>query len=758
MSGSISRPSGTRCPPAEWPRVAELFGLALALPAAERAAFLLREAPAERDAGVRQEVAELLAAAGAVDGPDACEATTDDAPRPPGAGAEDDPLIGRTVGDFTILAGIAEGGMGVVYAARQASPARDVALKVVRGAVLGPDAAARFVQEAELLGRLQHPGIATIHAAGTFRLDASDPSTQRAFCAMELVRGSRITDHVARCRPSRSDLLLLLALVADAVEHAHRRGIVHRDLKPGNILVDDEGLPKVVDFGIATTIERPADCMPRTRAGEIAGTPGYMAPEQLVGDRGRVGPRSDVYALGVVAYELLSGRLPVDVAGLSLTEALERLRTEEPAPLGALRPDLRGDISTVVACAMAPEPQRRYATAGGFAADLRRIVESRPITARPPSLAYRMQRFVGRNRGASAAGILAAALLLIAVVGTTGGWLMARREAERVRRVNEVLHGVIERLDPGLVGGGTISLERALDEAAALVTAEIPEGEALAVELHELLGERYTALGLHDRAERHWQLAERAAQAAGVGGDPLGRARRLARLANAIAARGDLDRGLVLLEEATALRSAALPPGAIEIAESLHNLSVIRRRRGEIRQALADIDAAVAIVERHQPGRVAELSWSLAQRGILLVDLGEIDAAIETARRALVMRDEIRPDDLATATLLERLAFVIAHDATAPELAGALLERVLRIRRSLLPGNHPEVQTARCALAARLIERRELDAADRLLAEAAEAAGTVPPAVPTVGASVEAEIARLLDLSRAARAGAGISG
>lgn len=736
-------------PPEQWPRVAELFSRAMEIPSAERGPFVRAATEEPLDAALRDEVLGLLASAEALGLQEPVEAE--------GGLADADPLVGRTVGEFTIMARIAEGGMGVVYDAEQHSPRRRVALKVVRGDIFGPDVAVRFAREAELLGRLQHPGIAAIFAAGAFRLDPRDPSTSRAYYAMELVEGARITDYVAARAPSRDELLLLLALVADAVDHAHRRGVIHRDLKPGNILVTPDGVPKIVDFGIAMTIEPMVDRTLRTREGDLIGTLGYMAPEQIAGDRARIDARTDIYALGVVAYEVLLGRLPVDVRGLSIPEALERLRTEEPVSLGALRRDLRGDIATVVGAAMATEPARRYASAAAMARDLRNIVDSRPIMARPPGFFYHLRRFVGRHRAASVAGALAVGLLFAAVAGTSIGWRRAAAEAERVRRVNEVLHGVLRWLDPGVVGGGEVSLRRALDEASLRVERELPVSERLAVELHELLGERYVALGLHDRAERQYRLAESVAEASGSVA-PADRARRLARIGNARAAQGDFDAGLALIEEATSLREVALPPDSLEIAESRHNLAVVLRGRGDVQRALESIDRAILLVERHHPNRIAELSWSLAQKGTILMDLGRTEEAVAVARRALGMRDEIKPDDLATATLLERLAEVLVHDLAEPATPDRLLERVVRIRRSLLPGNHADLQRARCGLAKHLLERGRVDEAQHILMEA-DAALRDAPVASDAHAAIEApalgvEINRLLEACRIARSGA----
>src|SRR6266850_1634179 len=288
-------------------RETELFGRALDLDLDEQHAFLERECGGDR--GLAARVLTLLAR-------DRESASTLDrsalerlAPPVPAARIPD------RIGPYRILGILGTGGMGLVYRAEQHSPRREVALKVIRGGLANLELLRRFEKEAQVLARLDHQGIARVLDAGVFE----GPAGPEPFVAMELVPGEPLLARVNRLRPSRAERIELLARVCDAVAHAHDRGIVHRDLKPTNVLVRPDGQPKVLDFGVALIVRGESEAFTRqTSVGELVGTLPYMSPEQLEGDPGRVDERSDVYAIGVMAYEVLTGRLPHDLAGVSV--------------------------------------------------------------------------------------------------------------------------------------------------------------------------------------------------------------------------------------------------------------------------------------------------------------------------------------------------------------------------------------------------------------------------------------------------------
>lgn len=297
---------------------------------------------------------------------------------------------------YDILRLIARGGMGAVYEAQQQSLGRRVALKLVRRDVFAPHLLRRFEREAEILGRLTHPGIAQVYEVGT--VDSED-GTQPYF-SMEFVDGRPLCEHAVQQRIGTRERLLLFARVCDAVHHAHSKGIIHRDLKPDNILVDADGQPKVLDFGVARATD--ADLLGTTmltEAGQIIGTLPYMSPEQIAGDPSAIGIESDVYALGVVLFELLSGRRPHELGRQSLPEAARIIREEEAARLVQFDTRLGGDVDTIVGKALEKDSRRRYGSVAELAADIRRYLADEPIDAHPPSVFYLTLKFTRRHRG-----------------------------------------------------------------------------------------------------------------------------------------------------------------------------------------------------------------------------------------------------------------------------------------------------------------------------------------------------------------------
>jgi len=257
------------------------------------------------------------------------------------------------IGAYRVLGLLGEGSSGRVYRAQEPGTDREVALKVLLAGAVGDAFEARFRREIALLAALEHPGIARLYSAGEVETDRGTLS----YLAMEYVRGTDLL-HYSQAQPL-AVRLRLLAAVAEAVHHAHTRGIVHRDLKPANVMVDESGQPKVLDFGIAHVVSN-GEATQVTRLGEVLGTVPYMSWEQLAGDRDALDPRSDVFALGVMAYQLVSGQLPFTAGtGTSLMQAMKERQERSPEPLGRRTPAARGDLETVVMKAMAFEPKAR---------------------------------------------------------------------------------------------------------------------------------------------------------------------------------------------------------------------------------------------------------------------------------------------------------------------------------------------------------------------------------------------------------------
>jgi eukaryotic-like serine/threonine-protein kinase len=348
--------------------------------------------------------------------------------------------IPERIGNFRIECLLGEGGMGRVLAARQESPRRKVALKVIRPGYVSPSAMRRFRSEIEILGRLQHPGIAQVYEAGEAILEG----VEQPFIAMEFVEGSDL--HSWAQDRSLDEKVSIMIEIARAVHHAHQRGVIHRDLKPANILVGENDQPKILDFGIARAsfaadddesrstssdhASRPgraADKTPTTRTGQIVGTLDYMSPEQLQGRRGELGFASDVYALGVITFEIIGGSLPHDLRDKSLSKVIDLVCRRRARPLRDCDPSLPRALEHVTGKALAKEIGERYASAASFADDLERYLNHRPVHARPPSALQNLSLFARRNPALTTS----FALLFVALIGGfIFSSLFARRAAD----------------------------------------------------------------------------------------------------------------------------------------------------------------------------------------------------------------------------------------------------------------------------------------------------------------------------------------
>ncbi len=430
-----------------------IFGLALTKPANERAAFLDREC--DGDAALRARLAALLAAH---DAPDelspkdkpAVKATMkleiSDAP---------DEAVGQTLGRYKLMERLGEGGCGVVYVAEQTQPVRRrVALKVIKLGMDTKAVVARFEAERQALAMMDHPNIAKV-------LDAGTTEVGRPYFVMELVRGIRITDYCDQNNLSTKERLELFIKICQAIQHAHQKGIIHRDIKPSNILVtlhDGVPVPKVIDFGIAKATEgRLTDATVYTQLHQFIGTPAYMSPEQAEMSGLDIDTRSDIYSLGVLLYELLAGSTPFDGQELmsqGIDAMRKTIREKEPvrpstrfatlkgedltttakrrsADKAKLMHQLKGDLDWIVMKCLEKDRTRRYETANGIAADLKRHLNNEPIVARPPSTAYRLQKAFRRNKLIFAAGTAVVAALLLGIIAAASQAIRATH-AKRV--------------------------------------------------------------------------------------------------------------------------------------------------------------------------------------------------------------------------------------------------------------------------------------------------------------------------------------
>ena len=408
--------------------------------------------------------------------------------------------------------------MGAVYEAEQDQPRRLVALKVIRAAWAGPELIRRFEQESQALARLQHAGIAQIYEAGA----AETPFGVQPYFAMELIHGKPLAEYAEEHKLSTQQRLELMIAVCEAVEQAHQRGIIHRDLKPANILVDETGQPKILDFGLARATDADAQATRQTDMGQLLGTLAYMSPEQVLADPLSLDTRSDVYALGVILYELLAQKMPYALSNL-LHEAVQTIRLVEPQKLSSINRSYRGDIETIVSKALEKDKERRYPSAAALAADIRRYLRDQPIAARPPSTAYERRKFARRNK-ALVIGVSAVFVVLLAgVIASTWEAINARRAQREAEKETAIAKAVNDFLQKDLLGQASafnqskpdpnITVRTVLDRAAKQVDKKLAGQPEVQTQILTTIGNAYESLAWTGRESRPTAMRSRSANA-----------------------------------------------------------------------------------------------------------------------------------------------------------------------------------------------------------------------------------------------------
>lgn len=604
----------------------------------------------------------------------------------------------RPFGPYRLRRVLGEGAMGRVWLAFEPAAEREVALKLLRAPAVRSDFAERFQREIRLLGALEHPNIARLYAAGS--VDGANGAVP--YLAMEYVRGAQLLSHGATL--ALKPRMALIATIARTIHHAHTRGVIHRDLKPDNILIDEHGAPRILDFGIAhVTDEDAADAM--TRAGEVLGTLAYMSPEQLRGGSNDADPRMDVYALGVIAYELIAGERPHAGPGEgSLSAAILRVTREPPRPVGRLVPAARGDLETIVMYALATDPSQRYASAADFATDIERWLSQQPIAARPPSASYVMALFVRRHKALAAGFLIAAAALLTATAASTYFALSeasARAQAEARLAEREAVSGfLLEMLtaaDPENTLGERISVLDVLDIARAKLDTPDEVPAAVALQLHRTLGTTYAALGRGDLALSQMQHALDLAQSAAAA--PELRQQLALDFAIALAAAGRDGDSLVHIEALLAELESGGPMRHQLLVDARVHQAWLLDERGEIAAAEAILHALLnptpgepALTPEERMHVQSRLALSLHKRG-------HYDAAIMLAEQAAeAIEARYGPLHPRTITALEVIAVSLRDMARYPE-AEAIYRRTLATREAVLGPEHPLTQQTRGGLA-----------------------------------------------------------
>ncbi len=673
------------------PRLVDIVGEAMALPQGEREAYVRGACP---DEASRSEALSLLRAleraGGFMDRPTV-------APSAAATGAatvREGP--GVMVDRYRILEQIGEGGFGIVFLAEQREPVqRRVALKIIKPGMDTRSVVARFEQERQALAMMDHPNIAKV-------LDAGATQTGRPYFVMELVKGDPITDYCDQGTLPIDERIGLFTQVCAAVQHAHTKGIIHRDIKPSNVLVsvvDGRAAVKVIDFGIAkATARRLTDKTVYTEFRQLIGTPEYMSPEQAEGSLD-IDTRTDVYSLGVMLYELLTGSPPFDSVRLrsaayaeiqriirevdpprpstrlsqqaGTIAAVAARRRTEPGRLGTL---VRGELDWIVMRALEKDRARRYDTAGGLAADLQRYLEGRPVEAAPPSSVYRARKFVARHRVPVAAGALVSLALVGGLAGTGVGMLKAwasereaarqavlarqsaeaasaqaaraDREAEDARRsaraaesVNELMTGMIARADRGREDGrADITVREVLDAGSKELESRGNAYEPLvAMRLAKAIGETYRELALLEPAERMLRLnAEKQREVFGPGSAEYAGA--LNDVGGIVKARGDLDGAAALYASARAIAGPLGDAGAGTMALIANNAGALASARGDPAGAETEFRGAIAYYEGRGDTRRREYVQALNNLASVYFERGRLAEAEQYLARSTEIR------------------------------------------------------------------------------------------------------------------------
>lgn len=652
----------------------------------------------------------------------------------------DAPRVGpkaRSRGDridrYRIDEEIGRGGMGVVYRATRADGAfdLDVALKLMQNAP-GLDAR-RFEAERGILARLEHPNVARI-------LDGGQADDGSPFLVMELVEGETITNYCDRIGADFETRVRLFLRVCDAVSHAHRNLVVHRDLKPANILVSADGTPKLLDFGIAKLLESEPGTAPLTRWGLGAMTPEYASPEQVRQEPVTVA--TDVYSLGVVLYEMLTGRRPYKITSRSAKDIERAVCDTTPPPpsrmfegAGPAAPSarLRGDVDTVVLTALSKDVADRYSSVDDLAEDLRAVLDGRPIQARPHTPAYLLSRFVKRNRQQVALAAAVAAILLGALgyglvqnLNAARQGRLALAEAQKLESTNRFLDSLFSAADPIWGEGSDVRVVDLLDVAVErLQDLEAPQAR---VELHRTIGTTFFNLGLHERALGELEQALNDAVEL-YGEDHIQTAATRQRYALVL---GDLGRYDETLDQLEKLVPIYERENHDSLVITYSHYARTLDETGRHQEAEAMYKRTIAM-ERARGEPVADDITTLINYAVMLMNQGRQDEALPILREARSLHTEVpSAPEPQLAGILANLAN-IASGRNEVEEAEPAYQQAIEINARTLGPDHPELLITRTNLANLYWKVGRLDDASAITADVLDRAATLPEGHPVLG-------------------------
>ncbi len=715
-----------------WKRLEELFERLVELEPDARAPVLEEECA--DDPVLRLELLSLLASDGR--GDDGIERVVEQAFAEVDAVDSEPAGVGRRIGPYRTIRLLGTGGMGSVYLAERddATYEAQVAVKLLRAPLVDTDVAGRFRAERQILANLHHPGIAGLLDGG-----AADDGTP--YLVMEYVEGDPIDEHCRKHGLSVDGRLRLFRKVCAAVQYAHGRLVVHRDIKPANILVTADGEPRLLDFGIAKLIGEAegATAAGLTRTGLRPMTPTYASPEQVRGEA--ITTATDVYALGALLYELLTGTPPFGDAangrGFRSPGELEKaiLERDPEPPSGAMerpsvtstgipestldraRREVGQDLDTVVLKALQKDPLRRYDSVDQLSEDVGRFLDGLPVRARPDTWSYRTRKFVRRNRGMVVGSLSGFMTVLMFAIGSAVQAIQlqrqrdaARLERDRASAVSDFLVSVFQSSDPDESKGEDITAREILANGGLRVRDELADQPEVQLAVMGAIGTVYRSLGAYDSAAVFLQEAvDKARETSGEGSVEYATA--LVGLASLERLRGGPNKARELDQEALEIRRDKLGPDDVLTAETWNNLGAVDNDLGHYEKAEKEHLEALRIRREQLGENHSFTATSLDNLSTLYVDMGRYEEAVDYARRALSVRRKLFPEEnMDIARSLNNLGSALEYAGRLDEAEPNYLES-LEIRRKLLPAGHPSIFVVESNLAGLYMKEGEYERA-----------------------------------------------
>ena len=720
-----------------WNKIQTLFEKALELNPSERENFLKNDCGDDKE--LFDDVMSLLAA-------DEKQHSIFSGSAADYVAVDDANLDGKIFGNYRAIKQIGSGGMGSVYLAERADGhfEQKVALKVVKPGMNTREIITRFEEERQILARLQHPNIARL-------LDGGISEIGLPYFTMEYVEGKPITEYCDENNLTIEQRLELFKKVCEAVLYAHQNLVIHRDIKPSNILVQEDGTVKLLDFGIAKVFEVDADQKFVTRTGMRIMTPEYASPEQVRGEP--VSTATDIYSLGLILYQLLTGCPPYEVTSTSALE-MERIicLTEPQRPstvitkvfsstnggnktsadyisqkrrttIPKLRKRISGDLDNVCLMAIRKEPDRRYSSIAQFIADIDNHLTGLPITARKSTAGYLTRKFIQRHK----VGVVVATVAIVLIALVTVFYTIqlaeerdrAQLEAEKSKKVSEFLAGIFQVSDPEQSKGESITARELLDNGVKRIESELADQPEVLANMLNVTGNVYRSLGLYDKAQALLQRAYSINDSI-LGSDSPETVKSLNDLANLNFAMGEYESAIEKFDKALEKRKIIYGEESLEASESMNDLGMVLREEGDYNQSEKLLTTSLSIREKLLSSESPEVAQSINNLALLKEDMGQYDKSKKLFEESLKVKEKFYGKNHPSVTeTMGNLAFLLQQMGDYEE-ASKLFNETLEIDKKLFGDLHPAISTDLYNIASNTVLMGDLNNAEKLYSEVLE--------------------------------------